>query len=135
MDLQFFDHGYYAHGTRVEQEISGLSKAALANPNQDRFALAALTRSRHEQAITSARVRAITVPTLGVVGELDPALTQFKDLKKLRPELKLVVISGATHFGDRGALARPEFVASVRDFISSNQRTHSHLSAAEPVTH
>jgi pimeloyl-ACP methyl ester carboxylesterase len=104
-----------------DQEIKKLSEAALANPNQDRFAIAALTRSRREQAITPTQVAAVSVPTLGVVGSLDPALPEFRDLKKLRPTLKLVVIDGATHGGDHGAMARPEFVAAVREFIASNR--------------
>jgi pimeloyl-ACP methyl ester carboxylesterase len=102
-----------------DEDIKKQSETALTNPNQDRFAIAALIRSRHDQVITPTQVAAVNVPTLGVVGGLDPALPMFRDLSKLRPALKLVVIDGATHSGDRGANARPEFVAAVRDFIAS----------------
>jgi pimeloyl-ACP methyl ester carboxylesterase len=102
----------------ADDDIRKLSESALANPNQDRFAIAALTRSRHDQAITSGQVAAVRVPTLGVVGALDPALSAFKELNKLRPALKLVVIDGATHVS---AVGRPELVAAVRDFIALNR--------------
>jgi pimeloyl-ACP methyl ester carboxylesterase len=71
--------------------------------------------------VTPAQVSAVQVPTLGVVGSLDAYLTDFRELKKLRPNLKLVVIDGAPHGGERGASRRPEFLAAVREFISSNR--------------
>jgi pimeloyl-ACP methyl ester carboxylesterase len=104
-----------------DTEIKRQSEAALANPNQDRFAIAALTRSRHEQTITAVQVAAVKVPTLGLVGALDPALADFRDMQTLRPTLKLVVIDGATHGGDSAAFRRPEFVAAIREFIASNR--------------
>lgn len=62
---------------------------------------------------------AVSVPTLGLVGSADRNLEGLQELKKLRPALKLVVIEGATHSGPRGAISRPEFVAAIRDFITS----------------
>jgi pimeloyl-ACP methyl ester carboxylesterase len=100
-----------------DEEIRKASEACMANPNQDRFALAALHRSLPEQAITPEQVKAVKVPTLGVVGSLDPYLADFKELATLRPAMKLVVIDGATH---GNATQRPEFVAAVREFLKSN---------------
>ena len=108
-----------------EEEIKRRSAACMADPNQDRFALAALARSRKDGVITPAQVSAVTVPTLGVVGSLDGYLTDFQELKKLRPDVKLVVIDGATHGGERGAMRRPEFIAAVREFITSNRTASS----------
>ena len=108
-----------------EEEIKRRSAACMADPNQDRFALAALARSRKDGVITPAQVSAVTVPTLGVVGSLDGYLTDFQELKKLRPDVKLVVIDGATHGGERGAMRRPEFIAAVREFIASNRTASS----------
>jgi hypothetical protein len=61
----------------------------------------------------------VKVPTLGVVGSLDGYVKDFQELKNLRPDLRLVVVDGATHGGDRGAMRRPEFIAAVREFIVS----------------
>ena len=87
--------------------------------NQDQFAQAALTRAQKNTMITPAQVTAVRVPTLGVVGTLDDYLRDFHALKKLRPDVKLVTIEGATHGGDRGASRRPEFVAAVRELLAS----------------
>jgi pimeloyl-ACP methyl ester carboxylesterase len=106
-----------------EEEIKKRSAACMANPNQDRFSLAALRRGYKDQAITSAAVVATTVPTLGVVGTLDDTLRHFRELKQLRPALTLVVIDGATHGGERGAMRRPEFIAAIREFLSSTPDT------------
>lgn len=37
--------------------------------------------------------------------------------------LKVVVIEGATHGGERGAPRRPEFVDNLREFIAAHQQT------------
>lgn len=107
------------------EEIQKRSAACMADPHQDRFALAALSRASKDLSITPAQAASVKVPTLGVVGSLDGYLNDFHALKKLRSDLKLVVIDGASHGGDRGAMRRPEFVAAVREFISSNRGTAS----------
>ena len=42
-------------------------------------------------------------------------------MQALRPGMRLVVIDGATHGGPKGAMARPEFLAAVRELMSSHQ--------------
>jgi pimeloyl-ACP methyl ester carboxylesterase len=108
-----------------EEEIRKASAACLANTAQDRFALAAVSRGMSDQVITPAQVAAVKVPTLGIVGSLDGYLAAFQEMKKLRPDLRLVVVEGATHGGANGAMRRPEFIAAVRDFISSKRGTTS----------
>jgi pimeloyl-ACP methyl ester carboxylesterase len=94
--------------------------AALIAVN-DVKALAAYNRAG-TQALnsTDADVAAIRVPVLGTIGSLDnvPSMNQ---LKAVLPSLKMVVIDGATHVGDRGAARRPEFVKAIRDFLDSNR--------------
>jgi pimeloyl-ACP methyl ester carboxylesterase len=102
----------------TDEEIAKRSKACMADPNQDRFALAALHRALPEQAITPEQAKAVKVPTLGVVGSLDPYLADFNELKTLRPAMQLVVIEGATH---GTAMRQPAFVAAVREFIGANR--------------
>ena len=107
----------------TEEEIKIRSAAALANPNQDRFAIAALMRSSREQVIFPAQVAAVKVPTIGIAGSMDPRLVNLQDLKKLRPTLKLLIIEGATHTGEGDTRQRPEFVAAIREFIASHSQT------------
>jgi pimeloyl-ACP methyl ester carboxylesterase len=98
-----------------------LQQATLRNPNFDRLAQAAVMRSFRAQGSPLAQVAAVTVPTLGIAGSVDPNLTRLETLKGLRPALKLVVIPGASHSGPRGALRRPEFVAAVREFLATTR--------------
>jgi pimeloyl-ACP methyl ester carboxylesterase len=109
----------------TEDAIKARSAACLADPNQDRFALAALHRGFKDLAVTFDQVRAIPVPTLGVVGSLDGYLADFREMKALRPAMTLVVIDGASHGGPTGAMARPEFVAAVREFLAAHPMTSS----------
>jgi pimeloyl-ACP methyl ester carboxylesterase len=93
----------------------------MANPNQDRFALAALHRGFKDLAVTAEQVKDIRVPTVAIVGSLDDYLAGFKQMQALRPSMKLVVIEGATHGGPKGAMLRPEFLAAVRELIASHR--------------
>ena len=82
--------------------VPGARKACMADPNQDRFALAALHRGFKDLAVTAEQVRAIRVPTVAIVGSLDGYLPDFKEMQALRPGMRLVVIDGASHGGPRG---------------------------------
>ena len=106
-----------------EEAIRRRSAACMANPDVDRFALAARTRAERAYIVTPEQLRNITVPTLAVVGSLDGYLADFTELKKLRPDVKLVVVDKATH---SGVMRRPELVAAIRDFIESNRAAPSH---------
>jgi pimeloyl-ACP methyl ester carboxylesterase len=103
-----------------DEEIRQRSAACMADPNQDRVALAALHRALGEQAFTPAQAAAVKVPTLGIVGSLDPYLRSFRELQRLRPDMRLVVVDNASHGGEAGAMRRPEFVAAVREFIAAS---------------
>jgi pimeloyl-ACP methyl ester carboxylesterase len=99
-----------------EEDFRKRSQACMADPNQDRFALAAVHRGMRDQAVPPDQVRAIRVPTLGAVGSRDPYLSGFQALHQLRPAMKLVVIEGATH---GTAMRSPEFLSAVREFLKS----------------
>jgi pimeloyl-ACP methyl ester carboxylesterase len=101
-----------------EDSLKAMSARCLADSTQDRFALAAITRSRAGQVIASTAVAAVRVPTLGIVGSNDPMRAGLEDLVRFRPSVKLVVVDGATHAGARGILRRPETTAALRDFLA-----------------
>jgi pimeloyl-ACP methyl ester carboxylesterase len=104
-----------------EEELQAQSKACMANPNQDRFALAAIARGGAGRVIAPAAAAAVTVPTLAIVGNRDPNLAGLQNLQKLRPAIKLVVVEGATHGGETGIVRRPELIANLRQFISAQR--------------
>jgi pimeloyl-ACP methyl ester carboxylesterase len=108
-----------------EEELRARSAACFADPDFDRFAAAALARARPAEMFTPAQASAVKVPTLGIVGTLDPNRARLEALKKLRADLKLVTVEGATHAGDRGILRRPELTAAIREFVSASYRETS----------
>ena len=103
-----------------EDSLKVLSAKCFADLTQDRFAFAAMTRSRADQAMTPAATAAVTVPTLAIVGTDDPEKAGLDALVRLRPSIKLVVVNGATHAGPRGILGRKELLSSLRDFLASH---------------
>jgi pimeloyl-ACP methyl ester carboxylesterase len=102
-----------------EDTLRALSARCLADTGQDRFALAAATRSWRGQAFTPTAAAAVTVPTLALVGSDDPQRRGLEALVEGRPSVKLVVIDGATHAGARGILTRPQTLVALRDFLSA----------------
>ncbi|WP_310569602.1 alpha/beta hydrolase [Gemmatimonas sp.] len=99
------------------ERLRALSAACIADTTQDRFALAALTRSRADQVVAPAAGAAVTVPTLAIVGSLDPLKADLDALKVLRPSIEYVVVDSATHSGVRGILTRSETLTALRAFL------------------
>jgi GNAT superfamily N-acetyltransferase len=81
---------------------------------KDCRALAAVRRSNAEQVVSAEDIAAAHVPTLGIVGSADPYLASFEALKRVMPDLELVVIEGANH---AAAPEYPEFVAALQRFL------------------
>jgi pimeloyl-ACP methyl ester carboxylesterase len=96
-------------------EVKAISAQLLEGNNSK--ALAAMVRSRPDQVVSLAEMAAIKVPTLGIVGTLDPAKKRLEELKAALPQMKLVLIEGAPHIG---APARPEFIKAVKDFLAEH---------------
>lgn len=103
------------------ERLRELSAACLADTTQDRFALAALTRSRADQVITPAAAATVAVPTLALVGSLDPLKADLDALKVLRPSLEYIVVDSATHSGVRGILTRTETLSALRAFLARQE--------------
>lgn len=92
-----------------------------ADPNFNQLATAASLRGYRDQAVTPEQMRAVKVPTLGVVGTLDHTITEMQELKKLRPDMKLVLLEGVSHTGLTGIQGRPELVSAIREFIAGRR--------------
>lgn len=104
----------------TDDRIKELSKECFADSTRDRFATAALMRSRSDQVVSPAVAARITVPTLGIVGSVDGMKRALDSLAAMRPDVKIVVVDGATHAGPRGILTRPELLPALREFISAH---------------
>jgi pimeloyl-ACP methyl ester carboxylesterase len=94
-----------------------------ADPNFDQLSVAASLRGYKDQAVTADEMRAVKVPTLGIVGTLDHTLQEMQELRRLRPDMKFVLLEGVSHTGATGIQGRPELVTSIREHIAA-QRSH-----------
>lgn len=99
-----------------EQEIQQRESELLHM--QDLKAIAALSRSNREFALSVESVKGTALPTLAIVGSDDPATNAIAEFRKLRPDVGLVVIHGATHAAPRNARARSEFADAIRQFVA-----------------
>jgi len=93
------------------------------DPDFNQYSTAASLRGYRDQAVTPEEMKAVKVPTLGVVGSLDHALKEMQELKKLRPDMKLIVLEGVSHTGATGIQNQPELIVAIREFIAAQPRT------------
>jgi pimeloyl-ACP methyl ester carboxylesterase len=108
----------------TEAAIKAASAACFADSNRDRFVTAAIRRSYADQVITPAQAAGISVPVIAVVGNQDPTQAGLEAFKKVKPNLTLVIVDGATHVGERGILRRTEMIAAVRQFFAVHRPTN-----------
>ena len=89
----------------------------------DRFAHAALMRSRRALLVTDTEVAAVGVPALAIVGSADPALPRVKAMPRRWPGLEVEVVEGAAHptVHARGLPRNPQFAAAIRRHIARAQ--------------
>jgi pimeloyl-ACP methyl ester carboxylesterase len=97
----------------TEQQIKVLNKLFMAN--NDAMALAAVVRSWPDLVIPDAKLKANHVPTLAIIGSMDPLKTGVDDLKGRMAMLQIIVIDNADHIT---AFRSPEFVGGVQKFLS-----------------
>lgn len=106
----------------AEEEIQKRMVACRADKNFDQLATAASLRGYKDQAVTAEQMAAVRVPTLGIVGTLDHTLKDMQELKKIRPDMKLVLLEGVSHTGKTGIQENPALVTEIRKFIAEQPR-------------
>lgn len=114
-----------------DEAINALGASCFADPDTDRFAIAAMVRGRGDWLITTAAAVGVRVPTLGIVGSVDPLQAGMQELKRLRPDMTLTIVEGATHGSStdaRGILRKPEFLGSLRRFLADHAMQKGTLS-------
>jgi pimeloyl-ACP methyl ester carboxylesterase len=100
------------------QQIEATNKMFLSMGN-DPLALAAVARGGLPQ-VAEAKIRANKVPTLALIGEVDPLKAGVDHLDGMMPNLKIVVIPGANHLT---AFSSPLFLQSLRSFLAAHPAT------------
>ena len=105
----------------TEEEYQRRVAECRANKDFDPRATAASLRGYRDQAVTPEQMKAVKVPTLGIVGTLDHTLKEMQLLKTYRPDMKLVLLEGVSHTGATGIQRQPELVAAIREFIAASR--------------
>jgi pimeloyl-ACP methyl ester carboxylesterase len=95
-------------------EIIETINANIAKGNDEK-ALAAVARNFTGLAVAPEKLEANKVPTLAVIGELDPLKAGVDALEGHMGNLKIVVIKGGDHLT---TLTKPEFIKSIKDFLA-----------------
>jgi pimeloyl-ACP methyl ester carboxylesterase len=103
----------------TEEDYQKRVAACKADPDFDPLSVAASLRGYKDQAVTAGQMQAVKVPTLGIVGTLDHTLKEMQELKRLRPDMKLVLLEGVSHTGATGIQGKPELVVEIRAFLAS----------------
>jgi pimeloyl-ACP methyl ester carboxylesterase len=98
-----------------EQQIDQMNKGVMAF--NDQKALAAVVRSWKGLAISDAKLKANKVPTLALIGELDPLKKGVDTLETKLPNLHVVVIKGADHMD---AFRNPQFMTELKTFLAAH---------------
>ncbi len=97
---------------QIEAINAGLMKA------NDVQALAAAVRGFPGLAFDPKKLKTNDVPTLAVIGELDPLKKGVDMLQKDMTDLKVVVIPGADHMT---AVSNPMFIKSLTEFLARHR--------------
>jgi pimeloyl-ACP methyl ester carboxylesterase len=97
------------------EQLAPINKMLLSI--NDPLALAAVARGGLPH-VTEAQVKANKVPTLAMVGSLDPLKAGVDHLEAMNmPNLKVVVVPGATHMT---AFASPVFIQNLKSFLEEH---------------
>ena len=82
-------------------------------------ALAALWRGYKTLSISNHQLSSIRVPQIVLIGSEDMSAAGVPELKKTHPTIRTLVVQGAQHGGPEGVMRRPEFMATLREFLAS----------------
>lgn len=84
-------------------------------------ALAALWRGYKSLAVSDERLAAARVPSMVLTGSEDISAAGVPALNKTHPQIRTLVVQGATHGGPDGVMRRAEFMSALREFLSAAQ--------------
>ncbi len=100
-----------------EEELQTMNQLVMAL--NDPLALAAVIRGMKGLTVTEQELRANKVPTLALIGALDPLKAGVDEMQKVMGKLDVVVIDDADHMS---AFRSPVFVESLKAFLAEHSR-------------
>ena len=105
------------HPPPTEEQIAASNQRLMAT--NDPLALAAVIRGgAANRPITEDRLRANQVPTLAVVGEIDPVKASVDAMKGVMSNLEVKVLPGKDHLS---AVADPALATAIHDFFMQHR--------------
>jgi pimeloyl-ACP methyl ester carboxylesterase len=111
----------------TEQQIQAVSKLVMAV--NDVAALVAITRGVNSVfTISEEDLKRCKVPTLAIVGQIDPLKQSVDDLVGHLSDLKIIVLPGADHMN---AFWRPGFIQNLKDFLAKQSNNRANHKAAQ----
>jgi pimeloyl-ACP methyl ester carboxylesterase len=99
----------------TEGQIKAINQMLMLT--NDEKALAAVIRGMKDLSVPEAKLKANLVPTLALIGEIDPLKVGVDEMATRMSHLTVEVIKGADHMT---AFARPEFVGGLKSFLASH---------------
>jgi pimeloyl-ACP methyl ester carboxylesterase len=81
-------------------------------------AFAALWRGYRTLVTPDKELAAVRVPSLVLVGSEDTSAAGVPELNKAHPQIRTLIVPGATHGGEQGVMRRPEFMTALREFLA-----------------
>jgi pimeloyl-ACP methyl ester carboxylesterase len=82
-------------------------------------ALAALWRGYQSLAVSGRQLSSLRVPSIVLIGSEDISAAGVPELNKTQPQIRTLVVRGAQHGGPEGVMRRPEFMATLREFLAA----------------
>ena len=97
-----------------DEQFEAMNKMLLAM--NDVKALASAARGFGELSVTEEQLKANKVPTLSLIGEIDPMKVGVDAMEPVMSNLEIVVIEGADHMT---AFSNPTFINSLKIFLAT----------------
>jgi pimeloyl-ACP methyl ester carboxylesterase len=82
-------------------------------------ALAAMWRGGGFLLSDDTALKNATFPMLEIMGTLDSNMARVEPLRKAHPQIKTLIVEGATHGGEQSILRRPETIQALRELWAS----------------
>lgn len=82
-------------------------------------AFAAMWRGGAFLITADSALKAARFPMIEIVGSLDGNVKDVEPLRKAHPQIKTLIVEGATHGGEQSILRRPETIAAMRSLWAS----------------
>lgn len=125
--------------SRTEQDCVARARTAGAVGASEEAACAAVGAaavSMTEILVSAEEAGSVRVPTLAVVGSLDTLPLGMQELKRVRPDVELVIVEGATHglgpSDTRAVVRAPELMTALREMLARHTRLDLDGAVFEP---